>query len=189
MAKAKFDIKTEATRPLYAGVGVTDLAVEAARAYVTDVQKRFEDLQKSGLDFQPKAQRAAIESRVAELRAEFQNLVSENVATVSGAYAELAKRGEVLVGRIRRQQSTQATVKAADTTSAKAKTTRTQATKTTKSAAKTATAGARSTARKTTRAVKESSAPSSAKATATAAKTTVSNAMSAAADAAEKVGD
>ena len=28
MAKAKFDIKTEATRPLYAGVGVTDLAVE-----------------------------------------------------------------------------------------------------------------------------------------------------------------
>ena len=29
MAKAKFDIKSEATRPLYAGVGVTDLAVEA----------------------------------------------------------------------------------------------------------------------------------------------------------------
>ena len=55
MAKTKFDIKLEATRPLYAGVGVTDLAVEAVRDYVADVQKRFVDVQKtvSSIDLQP----------------------------------------------------------------------------------------------------------------------------------------
>ena len=47
MAKAKFDIKTEATRPLYVGVGVTDLAVEAVRDYVADFQKKFADVQKT----------------------------------------------------------------------------------------------------------------------------------------------
>ena len=98
MAKAKFDIKTEATRPFYAGVGVTDLAVEAVRDYVADVQKKFvgvqKDVQKTvkDLDFEPKAlrdqavtvvnarvdalskdakaRRAAIEARVAELQSE-----------------------------------------------------------------------------------------------------------------------
>ena len=98
MAKAKFDIKTEAARPLLAGVGVTDLAVERVRGVVADVQKKFvgvqKDVQKSvnDLDFQPqalreqavtvvsarvdalskdaKARRTAIEARVAELQAE-----------------------------------------------------------------------------------------------------------------------
>ncbi len=46
MAKAKFDIKTEATRPLYAGVGVTDLAVSLVREYVADVQKLVAGVQK-----------------------------------------------------------------------------------------------------------------------------------------------
>ena len=57
MAKAKFDIKTEATRPLYVGVGVTDLAVEAVRDYVADFQKKFADVQKSvtKIDFQPQS--------------------------------------------------------------------------------------------------------------------------------------
>ena len=59
MAKTKFDIKTEATRPLYAGVGVTDLAVEFVRGYVTDVQHRVADVQKNvtELDLQPQALR------------------------------------------------------------------------------------------------------------------------------------
>ena len=41
MANAKFDIKTEATRRLYAGVGVADLAVEAVKEYVAEAQKRL----------------------------------------------------------------------------------------------------------------------------------------------------
>ena len=46
MAKAKFDIKSEATRPFYAYVGATDLAVAALREYVADVQKKLVDVQK-----------------------------------------------------------------------------------------------------------------------------------------------
>jgi predicted nucleic acid-binding Zn-ribbon protein len=235
MAKTKFDIKTEATRPLYVGVGVTDLAVEAVRDYVADVQKRFVDVQKtvSGIELQPqklrvqashvvssrvdalskdaKARRAAIEGRVAELQSEAQALVTDGVETVTGTYTDLAKRGESLVSRIRRQESTQATKRSAKTTTAKAKTTRTQGASTTKSAAKktsagakstarstassakttatTATTGAKKTARKATTTAKKSSAPSSAKATTTAAKKTASNATTAVADATKKVGD
>ena len=209
MAKAKFDIKTEATRPLYAGVGVTDLVVEAVRDYVADVQKKFAGVQKSvtTFDFQPqalrvqattvvnsrvdavskeaKARRAAVEARVAELQTE----ATELPAKVTDVYTDLAKRGEVLVGRIRRHESTKATVKTAGTTTAKARTTKTQAAKTTKSTARKTTAGAKSTAKKATTTAKKSSAPSSAKATATAAKKTASNATTAAADAAQKVGD
>ena len=219
MAKAKFDIKTEATRPIYAGVGVTDLAVERVREYVTDMQKRLAEVQKdvqarvNGIELEPealrkqtvtfvnarveaitkdaKARRAAIEARVEELQADakeiptrVQHLVDENVEFVNERYTDLVKRGETLVERIRRQQSTKKTVTSAKTTSAKAKTTKTQATKATKTTAKKTAKKASTTARKTSTAPK-----SSAKATATAAKTTASNATDAVADAAKKVGD
>jgi hypothetical protein len=197
MAKAKHDIRTGATRPIYAGVGVTDLAVGKVRAYVADVQRRI-----NGLDLEPsslrdevvtvvtagvdiiskdaRARRAAVEARVAELQA----ALNENVAALGDTYADLARRGEVLVGRIRSQQSTRATVSSARTAEAKAKTTRTQATK----AAKTT---ARTTARKASTTAKTSStAPkASATATATAAKRTATNTADAATDAAAKVGD
>jgi hypothetical protein len=226
MAKAKFDIKTEATRPLYAGVGVTDLAVGFVRDYVTDVQKKFVGVQKDvqtrvgGIELEPKAlrdqavtvvsarvdalskdakaRRSAIESRVADLQADakalptrVQTAVNDNVATVSGAYADLAKRGETLVERIRRQQATQDTVTAAKTTTSKAKTTNTQTKKAASATSTTAKKSAKKTTKKATSTAKKSStAPkSSAKATATAAKKTASNAASAASDAAEKVGD
>jgi hypothetical protein len=193
MAKAKFDIKTEATRQFYAGVGVTDRAVEALRGNVTGAQQRLADVQKSltrptvlrdqaitvvsarvdELSKDAKARRAAIEKRVAALQDE-----------ATDAYGDLVKRGETLVGRIRRQKSTQDTKRAASTTSAKAKTTKTQGTKATRTTARKTANTAKSTARKT------SSRPkSSAKATATAAKKTASNATAAAADAAAKVGD
>jgi heparin binding hemagglutinin HbhA len=200
MAKTKFDITNQipeaATRPLYAGVGVTDRVVEVVRDYVADMQKRVTDVQKSVADFQvesltknlgkdAQARRAQIEKRVAELQAEalaiptrLQKLVDEQVATAGDTYADLVKRGESLVGRIRRQQSTQDAESAAKTTVIKAKTTRTQGTK----AVKKTTAQARKTAAK-------SPAKSSAKATATAAKKTATNATKAVVDAAEKVGD
>jgi chromosome segregation ATPase len=134
---------------------------------VTVVNTRVEALSKDA-----KARRAAIEARVAELQTEakelpakVQALVNENVETVSDTYADLAKRGEALVARIRKQEATKATKAAAKTTSAKAKTTRTQA-------AKSAT-----------------TAKSSAKATGTAAKKTVKRAAKATTDGASKVGD
>ena len=219
MAKAKFEIKNplnaDVTRPLYAGVGVTDLAVEVVRDAVADMQKRLNDVQKdlAGFDYEPKAlreqatkvvservdaltkdaksRRAAIEKRVAELQADaralpgkVQSLLSENVETAGDTYGDLVKRGESLVGRIRRQESTRATVKSAETTVTKAKTTKTQATKSAKATTKATAEKATATAKKRSTAPK-----SSAKATATAAKSTVENAAQAVADAAEKVGD
>ena len=205
----KTDLKV-AAKPLYAGVGATDLAVELVRDYVTEAQKRFAGAQKrvTDLDLEPKAlrdqattvvnarvdalakdakaRRAAIEKRVADLQADAKSLpaklqafLDENVSTVGGTYDDLIARGEGLVTRIRKQESTQAAAAAAKTTTAKAKTTKTQATKAAAPAKKAATT-----------AKKKSAAPkSSAKATATAAKKTAASAGDAVADAAAKVGD
>lgn len=187
MAKAKFDIKTEATRGLYAGAGVADLAVETVREYVAKGQTRFAGVQKdvAGFDYSPqalrkeaKARRAAAEARVAGLRKEATTRVNENADTATDAYGDLVKRGESLVSRIRRQEATKATTRSAKTTSSKAKTTSTQAKKT----AKKSSAAAKRTAKK-------SPAKSSAKATATAAKSTASNAAKATTDGASKVGN
>lgn len=64
----KIDVKAEATKPLYAAAGATDLAVEVVREYVETVQKKVTDYQKdaksrvdgvqksvSDFDFTPKA--------------------------------------------------------------------------------------------------------------------------------------
>jgi len=140
------------------------------------------------------ARRKAVEERVAALQADalalptrLQKLVDEQVSTAGDTYDDLVKRGEVLVGRIRRQQSTQRAADSAKTTVAKAKTTKTQATKTqaTKTA-KSSTSEAKKAAKKT---AKKSPARSSAKATTTAASKTASSATQAATDAAEKIGD
>lgn len=215
MAKTKFESKfplgATATRPLYAYVGATDLAVEIVRDYVAEFQKLVAGVQKdvADLDYQPqalrdqatkvvsarvdalskdaKARRSAIEQRVTELQAEakaipakVQKLVDENVETAGDTYTDLIKRGESLVGRIRRQQSTQDTVATAKTTVAKAKTTKTQATKT---------AAAKKTAAKRAGTAKKRATRSSAKATVTSARKTAANATKAATQAAEKVGD
>jgi ElaB/YqjD/DUF883 family membrane-anchored ribosome-binding protein len=213
MARTTFDITTQipagATRPLYAGVGVTDLVVETVRDYVAEMQKRLDEVQKSvaGLEVQPEvvrdkatkavsaridtlskdaqARRRHVEKRVTELQSELQalptrlqKLVDAQVSTAGDTYTDLVKRGESLVDRIRRQQSTQDAEAAAKTTVTKAKTTRTQAKKTTtkarKSVAKTAA---------------KSPAKGSAKATGTSARKTASSAARAVVDAAEKVGD
>ena len=194
MAKAKFDIKTlelppVAAKPLYAGVGATDLAVEYVREYVADVQKKITEVQKDvqtrfagvqknvkGFELEPKALReqtvTRVNSRVSELRSDaraqaekVQTRVNENVATVTDTYGDLAKRGEQLVAKLRKQEATKATAASAKTTAAKAKTTKTQTKKTAKKAG------------------------SSAKATRTSAKKTASNAAKATTTGASKVGN
>jgi len=218
--KSRFELPTQlpegVARPLYAGVGATDLAVEVVRDYVADVQKRFGEVQKtvSGIDYEPRAlrveaqkraqhatkvvservetlnktvaedaqaRREAVEKRVEELRAEaralparLQKLWDAQFDTAEHRYDELVTRGESLVGRIRRQESTVEAEKAVKTTVAKAKTTKTQATKSAKKSAASA---------------KKSPARSSAKATATSAKKAAESAKDAVTDAAEKLGD
>lgn len=200
MAKAKFDIPKidisriggaqvelpeGAKRPLYAGVGATDLAVEVVRDYVAEVQKRFTDLQKSvdSIDLEPKALRDQAATVVGAGVSELQ----KDAAALTETYFDLVERGERLVGRIRRQRSTEATVSSARTTKAKAKTTRTQSRKSASATANTAKRAARATKR--TAANTSSTPRSSAKATATAARKTAANATQAATDAAKKVGD
>ena len=215
--RTKFDIRTEARKPLYAGVGVTDLAVEIVRDLVTETQTRLTSTNPKALREQAatvvgsrvdalakgsKAYRAAVEAHVAELQSEARaypgkvsTLVDDNVSSAADAFADLVERGESLVGRIRRQQSTKATVTSAKTTVAKAKTTNTQARKTSSAAtktAKTAVKKATVTAKKTNTkpATKEAAATkSSAKATVTAATKTADNAVKAVSDAARKIGD
>jgi hypothetical protein len=155
MAKAPFDFKqfdlkqldiktpelpAAAAKPLYAGVGATDLAVEYVREYVADVQKKFAEVQKDvqsrvagyqkdvqtrvadvqksvkDFDFEPKALReqtvTVVNSRVSELRSaartqaeKVQGRVNDNVATVTDTYGDLAKRGEQLVAKLRKQEA------------------------------------------------------------------------------------
>jgi peptidoglycan hydrolase CwlO-like protein len=171
MAKAKFDIKTEATRPLYAYVGVTDRAVEVVRESVLDFQKRIADF-----DFEPKA-----------LRNRATTLVSSRVDDLQERYDELVTRGETLVERIRKQDSTQDAAASAKTSVAKARTTRTQATK----AARTTTAKAKDAATTTTSTAKKQAGrpKSSAKATGTTAKRAATSAAKATVDGTKKVGD
>ena len=165
----------------------------------------------SGLDYQPQAlreqatravttgvdtlgkgaqaRRKVVEQRLTALQVDahnlpvrLQKLVDEQVTGAMETYDELVRRGETLVGRVRRQPTTQEAAASAQTTTAKAKTTRTQATKTAKKTAKKTTSTAKKTARK-------SPAKSSAKATATSAKKTASKTARATTDAASKVGD
>jgi hypothetical protein len=227
MPKSRFELPSElpttVTRPIYAGVGVTDLAVEFVREYVADMQKRAADVQKtvSKIDYQPstlateaqkrvnhttkvvtervetlnktvvddaQARRAAVEKRVAELQAEakalptrLQKFLDEQLGTAGDTYGELVTRGESLVDRILRQQSTQDAEKAVKTTVAKAKTTKTQASKTA--------ATAKKSAKKSATTARKSPAKSSAKATVTSAKKAAEATAAAVTDAAEKIGD
>jgi hypothetical protein len=211
---ARTSLSNDLRRPLYATVGVTDRAVEFVRESLSDLQARVLELQKSidklereprtlrvraveaiseradALSREARERRAAIDSRVAGLQAralEVPDTVQGFLEEHQVAYEQLVTRGDALVRRVRRQKSSQDTVKAARTTSAKAKTTRTQAGKagrstasSTRSAAKKATATAR----------RQATTPqSSAKATVTSAEKTAKSAAKATADATKKVGD
>lgn len=111
MAQAKFDIKTEATRPLYAGVGATDLAVQVARQYVADVQARVNEVQKKVADYEPRTlntqaqkvareRQARLEKRLAELQAELrdaQNRLEKRLAELQADAKAFPGRAQAFV--------------------------------------------------------------------------------------------
>jgi hypothetical protein len=156
------------------------LREQATRAVTTSVDTLNKDAQ---------ARRKVVEQRLAAFQSDartlpvrLQKLVDEQVAGALETYDELVRRGETLVGRIRRQPATREAGASAQTTTAKARTTKTQASKTARTTAKKTTSTAKKTARK-------SPAKSSAKATATSAKKAASKTAQATTDAAKKVGD
>ena len=189
--------KIDATRPLYALVGVTDLAVEYARNAAAEAQTRF-----AKVDIEPKALReqalTVVASRIDELaedakeapakveayaekaRTQVESYLNDTVAEMNETYGELAVRGRDLVARIRRQQATQDAKAATRTTVAKAKTAKTQ----TARSAKASTATTKATVKRTAGTAKRST-----KATTTSAKKAASATTRAVGDAAEKVGD
>lgn len=184
MANAKIDLKTP--RPLYAGVGVTDRAVEALRGSFAHGQKRIDELQADArsLDLdtvtrEAKARRTAVENRIVELRKDVQSVPTRIQARIQATladreltYGQLVDRGETLVERIRNQRSTQDAKRSAKTTKSKAKTTRTQSEKaadTTASQAKGAATSTKNTAKSAAKKTADS-AKSGAKSTRTTAK-------------------
>jgi len=124
------EIPAAAAKPIYAGVGATDLAVEKVRTYVADVQakavayvsdvqsavkgfelpepKRLQDKAVAGLAErrnQAEARIAGLQADARALPAKVQSSVrgayDENVATATALYADLAKRGESVVVKLR----------------------------------------------------------------------------------------
>ncbi len=183
--------KIDATRPFYAAVGATDLAVELARSTATEVQTRFAGVQTrlAKTDLEPKALAdqagTLVSARVDDLNKDakafpgkVESLVNEYVADLNETvedlnqqYADLAARGKSLVARIRRQQATQDLKAEVAATTSKAKTTATQTKKAaaqTKTAAKSTTTSAKKAAASTTTTAKRTTTP--VKKSATAAK-------------------
>jgi heparin binding hemagglutinin HbhA len=124
---AAIDFKGEATKGLHAGVGAADLAFETVKEYVAEAQKRFEGVQKDaqkaftsaqksvkGFEFEPKALRSqattVLNARVEELskdakarRTAIEKRVGELQGDATETYEGLAKRGETVVKRFRKQ--------------------------------------------------------------------------------------
>jgi heparin binding hemagglutinin HbhA len=105
------------TTPVYAAVGVTDLAVErvreaSVRAAAVRVDLDVSALQDKAVALQDKAVKRAekVAEKVTEQAQQFPALALSQTAEIAGkareTYSELAVRGEKLVKRIRNQKST-----------------------------------------------------------------------------------
>ena len=102
-----FDV-AEATKPLFAAVGVADLAIEQAKdvpalyvAEVKKVQARLENV--------PTVVKTLPE-QVKTLRTDVEARVEKATEKATDLYAALSVRGERLVTQIRRQPSTEAAI-------------------------------------------------------------------------------
>ena len=116
-----FDV-AGASKPLYAVVGVADLAIEQAKdvpadltAQVAKVQARLADVpaQVKTLPAQVKtlpAQVKTLRAQVKTLRSDVESRVEKANKKVTDLYTELTSRGKKLVTQIRRQPATQASI-------------------------------------------------------------------------------
>lgn len=159
------------SKPVYAVAGAGDLAVEKLRelsGWLTSLSDRIEpnDVQAQVGTLQKDAQTRfeAVRGAVRDIPDQAQSVLALLVATANDVYGDLAARGENVVSRIRRQQSTTELREQAQSTVRRAKATKTTATK-----------GVTATKR-------------AAKGTVTAATKTAEAAGKAAADAADKIG-
>ncbi len=208
MDKARKDIERTFAdvdkTPLYAVVGVTDLAAEKLRSARTELSARAAQFDPKTLrdqaqttvsqrmtSMQTELRSAPEQARGLPLRA--QSALDEVVATAVTAYGDLAGRGKTLVTRVRRQQATQNLADQAKSTVSRAKSTRTTVKNqaaTVKSSATATAETAKESVGETATTVKQSAsrAKSSGKATTTSAKKTAAAAKKATSATASKVG-
>jgi heparin binding hemagglutinin HbhA len=207
----RIQVRIQNFKPFYAVIGAGDLAVEKIREVSSDVQARS-----SKVSLEPKRLQADIERLQGELETAAKHRVddvrtaqakathraevvfNDVVAQATTTYDQLTGRGQRLVNRIMRQQSTQQAKRAASTTSSQAKAATTTAKKSASSTGSTAKRNASntaSTARKnassTASTAKKSASQtqSRAKAASTSARKTADATGTAASQAAKKVGD
>lgn len=95
------------TTPVYAAVGVTDLAVETLRDASTRVAAVRVDLSVSALQDKAVKQFEKVTEQVQHLPAQVKTQSVEVTDKAKETYSELAVRGEKLVARIRNQTTTQ----------------------------------------------------------------------------------
>jgi len=91
----------EARKPLFAVVGVADLAIEQVKELPTFAQERFAEV--------PAAVKQ-LPTRVEELRTEVEGYAKKASEQATDLYAKLSVRGERLVTQIRRQPATEAAI-------------------------------------------------------------------------------
>ena len=118
-AQGRFTVKNlpaidldEARKPLFAAVGVVDLAIEQIRQastelptlYVTEAKKAQERFAEVPTAF------TKIPVQAKELRGEVETRVAKLTEQANDLYAQLAVRGERLVTSIRRQPATEAAI-------------------------------------------------------------------------------
>ena len=95
-----FDV-SEATKPLFAAVGVADLAIEQAKEVPADVTARVNKVS---------ARLSEVPAQVKTLPTQVQARVEQVSEKATDLYTQLTIRGERLVTQIRRQPATEAAI-------------------------------------------------------------------------------
>lgn len=96
----------EARKPAYAWVGIADLVIEQAKDVPGDVQARAKKLQ-GNLPGQVKGLPSQAVSNVKKARTSTQQRVTQASDKANARYSDLVVRGEKLITKVRRQQTTQ----------------------------------------------------------------------------------
>ena len=104
-ATGRFSLPTfdraEAVKPLFAAVGVADLAIEQAKDVPADVTARVNKVQ---------ARLSEVPAQVKTLPTQVKTLSDDFTEKATDLYAALTIRGERLVTQIRRQPATEAAI-------------------------------------------------------------------------------
>ena len=172
------------SKPFYVAAGFTDAAVAKLRgvpAKLSTVKVERRDIEKAVANLQ-----VEVVSLPARAQATAVGIAGEVTGRVDDVYGDMLTRGRKVVGRIRRQKSTQDLKKEATTTVRRTKATATTAKK---SASATGTTAKRAAKRTTTTAKKNAAATRrTAKGATTSARKTTTTAVQATQAAASKVG-